>query len=164
MIAWNCRRRRIASVVLIGLLLAGLAIYSSFDRQRNPNRLLTGRWLVSLRGSPNAQRYLAFSPIGTVTAYNLDGVTIDMVPGWCETWTVRGDTIECKAGVHAPAKPLLMTISELLARIFASQRPQQPEPTRYSYTVENASTLHLELLDSFTPHAVTLERVPTTVQ
>lgn len=156
---WAHSWRRIAGVVLIGLLLAGSTIFSSSDRQQNANSLLTGRWLVSVEGAPNAHRYVEFSPNGNVTAYKLDGVTIDMVPGWREKWTVRGDVIECTAELHAPTKPLLATIRDLARRTFASQRQPQPEPTRFSYMIENASTLHLELLDSPTLHSVTLNKV-----
>lgn len=114
--------------MLIGLLLAGSIIFFSSNRQRNTNLLLTGRWLVSLKGSPNAQRYLEISPDGNVTAYKLDGVTIDTVPGWRETWTLRGDVIEFNGEYRAPTKPLLTTIRELRARMLASQRKPQREP------------------------------------
>ena len=158
------RWRRIAGAMLIGLLLAGSIIFFSSNRQRNPNLLLTGRWLVSLKGSPNAQRYLEISPDGNVTAFKLDGVTIDMVPGWRETWTLRGDVIEFNGEYRAPTKPLLTTIRDLPARMLASQRQPQREPDLYSYTIENATTLHLESLDSLSPHAVTLKQVPEALE
>ena len=156
------RWRRMAGVVLIGFLLSGLTILSLSERHRNPNSLLTGRWLVSLKGFPNAKRYVEFSPSGNVTAYKLDGITIDMVPGYRETWTVRGNIIECNAEYSAPTKSLLTTIKELTAPILSSERQIQPGPTRFSYTIEDASNLQLELLDSPTPHSVTLKRVPKT--
>ena len=147
-------------VALFGLILVAISIGRFSTGPQNPNSLLTGRWLVSLKGAPNPMRYVEFSPSGNVTCYKLDGTTIDMVPGYSENWSVRGNIIETIGQSRAPAKPLLATVKEVASRLFSSEREPSQEPTRYAYTIDDDSTLQLELLDSPTPHFVTLKRVP----
>ncbi len=150
-----------ACVGLFGIILVLIAIGSFSGGRPNPNRLLSGRWLLTLKGASTAMRYVEFSPSGDVTCYKLDGTTIDMLPGCSENWVVRGNVIEASGQNRVSPKSLLATVKEFASRTYSSQREPAVEPDRYAYTIEDESTLQLELLNSPTPHCVTLKRVPT---
>jgi hypothetical protein len=147
---------RLAAAGLFGLLLVAAGIAWFTTQSQNPNSLLTGRWLMSLSGVP--RQYVVFSPSGDVTCYKLDGTTINMVPGYGERWIVRGNVIECIS--KEPAKPLRTRVESFLSRVGSSHHEPPIEPALYAYTIEDDSTLQLDLLDPRLQHRVILRRVP----
>jgi hypothetical protein len=121
--------------------------------------MLTGRWLLFVQDDPIPKRYLEFSPNGNVTCYKLDGVTLDQVPGYTASWTVEGNVIIQTSQMAGPAKPLT-SIKEFVSKLVSSEDERLDRATRMAYSIEDDSTLHLELLDPRLQHRITLKRVP----
>jgi hypothetical protein len=153
-IAKSNQHRITLAAVIVGLIFLTISIARLAPQ--NANSLLTGRWLMFVNDEPNPLRILEFSSRGSVTAYKLDGVTLDQVPGYEATWTVKGGIIEERG---SPPKPVATTTKALVSSFFSSKREDPNEVTRLAYAAEDDSTLHLVLLDPRLQHRLTLRRV-----